>query len=246
MASSDVISQAGLIHEVERYIERYRLSIGDEEFFGPHLKVPAELVVSRIKKRINSRGTVIGLVRANSLRLHRRLEDVNRKIQTLNELHEKMDDVDVTLNTTRQEDFQENYDELDRIYQTEKRKQYPSFLRVQQLKSILENEEYLWNEAKKKTVMLKNIFEENQREIEQFQHENDRLSDENYRLTTRLTQVWKVPSITEYAYIIKQVRFLEEQIAIWTQRVAMIEVNSTFFTSILLKQLFVLRHFILN
>lgn len=217
MAASDASTQARLIHEVQRYVDRYRIAVGDEEFFSPRFTVPAELVVKRINKRITSRITVIGACRASTQRLRLQLQELNRRYN--------LENIDVILISTHRTSNAEEANRVNRLYLTERKVQHQSSRRVQELKQIIQETEQAWNETKRKIDVLQYIHEETQREIDRFEQENRSISEENDRLRTRLTQLWKIPRITEYAYVIKQTKFLEEQISIWTQRVEMVEVS---------------------
>jgi hypothetical protein len=103
------------------------------EFNSPYFKVPAELVVSRINKRIHSRISVIGVLRVNTTRLHFRIADINAKIRTLDDLGDKMDEIDIALINTRRIDNTETFEKIDRKYKIQKSSQYPLFTRMEKI-----------------------------------------------------------------------------------------------------------------
>ena len=201
--------------------------IGDREFRNPRLKVPAKLVIARINKRVYSRVSMIGQVRVSNIHLRTRLEEVNMKMRNLNELYSRMDEVDITctISNTEKTSNVDKYISLNQEYLTEKFGQYPNHHRLLKTRRVLEDEDKALSDIKKKIDILQHISQETQREIDAFQEENAFIAQENSVLKPRLESVRQVPTIIDYAYTIKQTKFLQHEIEKWTKRVNMVEVQ---------------------
>jgi len=189
------------------------------------MHVPAELVVSRINKRIYSRISEIGLLRVNSRRLHRRIQEINEKIRSSDDLNGQMVEVDIISARTRKIDNSEIYEQTNRKYRIEKSSQYPLFLRLQEDKKLLNEQERNINDMKKKCELIQNHFERTIIEINCIEQECQLLLKENHILKNRIADVIKVPTITNYAYIMDQTKVLQHGIDIWTKRVNIAEVR---------------------
>ena len=212
---------------MEQYVDRYRLFIGEREFRNPRLQVPAKLVITRINKRVYSRVSMIGQVRMSNIHLRARLEEINVKIRDLNDLYKRMDDIDIILSIgkTEKTSYLEKYAILNRQYLVEKSGEYPVHRRLHQSKALLDEEDKSLADIMKKIDILQHISRETQREIDAFQEDNASIVEENSVLKPRLESVQKVPTIIDYAYTIKQTKFLQHEIEKWSKRVDMVEVK---------------------
>ncbi|CAF0954992.1 unnamed protein product [Adineta ricciae] len=216
---SDEIAQETLNYELRRRVERYRVDVGDEEFYSPCMHVPGELVVSRINKRIHSRTSLIGLIRINTARLHIRMGEIDAKIRMVDDFNDKMDEVDITTMRTRKINNSEIYEEINRKFRLEKSSQYPLFRRLQEDKKFLSDQERIISEMEKKCELLRNYIDRIMVEIKDIQREYEIIWKENNFLRTRIADVQQVPTITDYAHIMKQTKVLRHGIDIWTKRV---------------------------
>jgi hypothetical protein len=189
------------------------------------MHVPAELVISRINKRIYSRISEIGLLRVNTRRLHTRIREINVNIRSLDDLNVQLEEVDIVSVRTRKIDNSEIYEQTDRKYRIEKSSQYPLFRRLQEYKKLLNEQERNINDMKKKCELIQNHFERTIIEINCIEQEYQLLLKENHFLKNRIADVIKVPTITDYAYIMEQTKVLQHGIDIWTKRVNIAEVR---------------------
>ncbi|CAF1259250.1 unnamed protein product [Adineta steineri] len=220
---SDEFAQETLNRELRKRVEKYRANIGEEEFNSPHMQVPGELFVDRITKRIQSRMGAIGLLRVNTTRLHIRIDEINAKIRHLDDLNHRMEEVDIVSQRTRKIANSEIYEKVDKEYRIEKLSQYPLFRRLQDDKESLNEQEIHINDMEKKCESLQYLLERTNNEIYGIQQECDIILKENNCLKIRIEDIMKVPTITEYAHVIKQRKVLEQEIDIWTQRVRIAE-----------------------
>lgn len=170
---------------------------------------------------------MIGQVRLSNIQLRARLGEVNVKVHDLNELYSRMDEVDIiyTISNTEKTSNVDRYASLTREYLTEKSGQYPAYHRLQMTKRVLEDEDKALRDIKKKIEILQHISQETQREIDAFQEENTFIVEDNAVLKPRLESLGQVPTIIDYAYTIKQTKFLQHEIEKWTKRVNMVEVR---------------------
>ena len=222
----DEATQAKLNRELELRVERYRLYIGDERFNDPHLKVPAELVISRIEKRIQSRISIIALVRQNTARTHLRIEQVDERIRAENDQQNNMDAIDMDLSRALQQDNARTSARLDRTYKLEKSAYHPLCHGLLEFRRQLNDEERRLDDIRVKYELLQQLLRETSREMVSLQRENDLLTKENELLKNRMDDIREIPTITEYAYVIKQTKSLEHDIDVWTQRICVAEVSS--------------------
>ncbi|UJR21772.1 hypothetical protein I4U23_024847 [Adineta vaga] len=220
---SDEIAQDTLNRELSRRVDRYRADIGEEEFNNPYMHVPGELVVSRVNKRIHSRISLIGLIRVNTACLHIRIDEINDKIRLLDDFNDKMDEIDITSMRTRKIDNSDIYERVDRKFRKEKSFQYPLFRQLQEYKKILNEQETNIHDMEKKCELLRNYLERIMFEIKDIQREYEIIWKESNFLKNRMADVRQVPSITNYAHIMKQTIVLQHEIDIWTQRVTTAE-----------------------
>jgi hypothetical protein len=187
--------------------------------------MPAEVVISRINKRIHSRIALIGLLHINTTHTQQRIRTIDATMDALDKLHEKMDEVDINFVRMRKIDYLDTYEKLERKNILEKSSQYPILHRLHKLKKRLSEQEQLIIDDEYKYELLENRLEKMTNEIDSINYENDLILNENNLLKRQIADIKKVPTITDYAYIIQQTNQLQHEIIIWTKRVKIIEVN---------------------
>jgi hypothetical protein len=146
-------------------------------------------------------------------------------IPALENLREKMDEVDINFVRTKKIDYLDTHEKLGRKYILEKYSQYPILDRLRELKKYLfEQEQELINDEYK-SELLENRLEKLTNEINLIKSENNSILNDNHLLKKQISNIKKVPTITDYAYIIEQTNKLQHEIHIWTQRVKIVEVS---------------------
>ena len=185
---------------------------------------PAEVVISRIKKRIHSRIALIGLLHINNTQTQQRIRTIDATIDALDKLHEKTDEVDINFVRMKKIDYLDAYEKLERKNIIEKSSQYPILHHLHKLKRRLSEQEQSIIDDEYKYKLLENRLEYITNKIDSINYENDLILNENYVLKRQIADTKKVPAITDYAYIIQQTKQLQHEIIIWTKRVKIIEV----------------------
>ena len=211
--------------ELELRVERYRLYIGDERFNDPQMKVPAELVISRIEKRIQSRISIIALVRQNTARTHLRIEQVDERIRAVNDEQNNMNEIDIDSSRMWQRHNAATAAALNRTFKMEKSAHHPLCHRLLDCRRQLNDEERRRDDISVKYELMQQLLRETSREMASVQHENELLSKENDHLKNRMEDIREIPTITMYAYVIQRTKSLEHEIDVWTQRTRVAEVS---------------------
>ena len=224
-ARSDELAEEKLNQELRQTIEQFRVNLREKQSRYSPFILPAELIISRIQKRIHSRTTAIGLLHIDSTRAQMRIRQIDSMISSLDQLREKTDQIDINFVRTRQDDYQERYDTLDRTFKYEKSAQYPIFRQSQQWRKAFAEEEKQKRICEKKCYLLENHLEALNEEIRVLEEEKALVDEDNQLLTEQMTDVESVPSITDYAHIIEQQKSLQHGIDIWTKRVKIAEVS---------------------
>lgn len=224
-SESDEIAQENLIIDFKKHINKFRDKFKEEKFNNSRVIVPGELVINRIKKRIHSRITLIGLLYINTTHIQLRIQTIDGIIHTLDDLRDQMDEIDINFVRTRKIDYLDTYKKLDRKYKLEKSSQYPVFNRLQKWKIFLSEQEEEKIDYEYKYELLKNRLEKLNYEINSIQNENNYILNENIFFKNRIINIKQVPTITNYAHIIEQNKKLQHEIYIWTKRMNIAQVN---------------------
>lgn len=222
---SDELNQDRLNRDVENYVERYRIDVGDEMFLSPNLRVPAELVIKRINKRITSRTTVITHLRANNNHIQNRINEMNKEIEDRSNYESEKGPIHRMLMTTKNIDFVTTSKKLSDEYEAATIAQFPLYRQQDSLKQCLVENLKDFEEKNRKIEIAKRIIAETTREIDRIKEDNELIERENQLMKENMEGVIKAPTITDYAYIIKRDKALQSEIDVWTKRVAMAEVR---------------------
>jgi len=146
----------------------------------------------------------------------------------MNFLDDLMDEIDIVVLNTKTDDNIKLYEKLVRTYQIEKSFQYPLFYRLQKWKKFLNEQEINIYDMKIKSEFLQNYLERTIIEVDCIKQEYQFILKENQILKDRIDCIIKIPTITDYAQVIKQTKVLQHQIDIWTKRVNIAEVRFCF------------------
>lgn len=205
-------------------MQNFRISVGEKRFHSQSLEVPGELFVTRINRRIQSRINEIGVFRLNIRQLHARIEQVNEKIKYYDELT-KISEVDLAFFLKEKGHNSEAFIELKHTCNMEKSFRSKAYNRLEELRKQLYQQKQHLHDAEKKAVGLQHYFERTMAQIDAAIHDTELILDENYRLKNSIEDVIKVPTITDYAYVIQQRKNLQHEIDIWTKRIHIAEVR---------------------
>ncbi len=155
-----------------------------------------------------------------------RIEEMNTRMQFLDELNHKMDKVDIDLMKARIIDNINLYEKLGRIFQTEKLVEYSLVHRLQKWKQILNDQEINLNSIKQKSDFSQKHLKRIILEIDHLTQDYKIIFNENLALKDRRNGIIKLPTIIDYAQIIQQTKILQHEIYIWTKRVNIAEVRT--------------------
>ena len=220
------MAEEQLIHELRQAIYKLRADAYGEKHQRSSLKIPGELFIKVIHQRINFRTSRIALIRSDNTRILSRIQRIKGAVDELDLLRENATKNDVHFLHTRKIDYAETYNTLDRKYRLQKSSQYPLACVLQQSKYLLVEQDRLRHETEKKCQAVENHLRKLNDEIECIAQENDSIANENRFLRERMADVKRVPTITDYAYIIEQTKDLQHGIDLWTRRVRIAEVSS--------------------
>lgn len=224
-SESEEISQENLLLDFKKNIDKFK----EENLTHLRRRIPAELLINRINKRIYSRINLISLLNINTIYIQNHLRTINSTIHNLDDLRDQMDKIDINFVRTRHIDYIDTYETLDRKYKYEKTFQYPLFNRLQKWKKILSEHEQEKLDYEYKHQFLSNYMIKLNYEINSIKEENNIISNENIFLKKRLINIKNVPTITNYAHVMERTKKLQHEISIWSQRVYIAEVEFVFF-----------------
>jgi chromosome segregation ATPase len=181
---------------------------------------------------MHARLALIGLLHTETARAQLRIRTIDAKEQIADDLRAKVAEIDINFVRTRQIDYFDTYEKLNRKYKIEKSSQYPILDRLQELNKILSKQEQKKIDYEYKYELLENRLEKINNEIDSINYENELIFNENNVLRNRIANIKKVPTITNYAHIIEQTKKLQHEIDIWTRRVHCAEVSLHIFNKV--------------
>jgi hypothetical protein len=155
-----------LIADFQKNINRFGRYSKEEKVVHSHFLVPAEFIINRINKRINSHINSISLLRINTTQTQLRIQYLDIIIHNLDDQRDQMDEIDLNFVRTRKIDYLDTYEKLNRKYKIEKSSQYPLFDRLQKYKRILSEREQEKLDDEYPYELLQNYCEKLQQEIQ--------------------------------------------------------------------------------
>lgn len=186
------------------------------------------MFIHRISKQLRTRIGSIGLLRIDTMRMRFRIGMIEHNMQILDDMRDQLDEIDLNFVRTRKIDYLDTYENLDHKYKLETASQYPVLRQLHENKTILSVQEREIRNDKHRYQLLQNAAIKLQQEIEAIHVDNQRMEKENLLIKNRIADVEKVPTITDYAHIMHQTRKLQNEIAIWSQRVNIAQVKLIF------------------
>ncbi|CAF3556328.1 unnamed protein product [Rotaria sordida] len=224
-AESDEITEEKLNNDVKKHINKFQYDFSKDKLNNKRLIVPADILISRINKQIEKHKRLIDSLHIDTECAQVRIRTIEKTMQDLDNLHEKMDEIDINFVRTKRIDYRDTYKKLEKQYTMNKSSQYPLIHNLQEWKAKLSEQEQLKIDYQYKCDLFENYLELLNNEISCIKYENESILNENNFLKDRIADIKKVPTITEYAYTIEQTKKLKHEIDIWTQRVNIAEVS---------------------
>ncbi|CAF0736719.1 unnamed protein product [Rotaria sordida] len=224
-AESDEITEEKLNNDVKKHINKFQYDFSKDKLNNKRLIVPADILISRINKQIEKHKRLIDSLHIDTECAQVRIRTIEKTMQDLDNLHEKMDEIDINFARTKRIDYRDTYTKLEKQYTMNKSSQYPLIHNLQEWKAKLSEQEQLKIDYQYKCDLFENYLELLNNEISCIKYENELILNENNFLKDRIADIKKVPTITEYAYTIEQTKKLKHEIDIWTQRVNIAEVS---------------------
>ncbi|CAF4448836.1 unnamed protein product, partial [Rotaria sp. Silwood2] len=189
------------------------------------LTVSTDILINRINKQIRAQERFIDFLNMETASAQVRIRMVDAYMQDLDNLHEKMDEIDINFVRTKQTNYLDSYKMLERQFTMNKSSQYPLIRYLQEWKKKLSKQEQLIINDQHKYELIEIYLEQLNHEISSIKYENELILNENNFLKKQIADIKKVPTITEYAYTIQQTKKLKHEIDIWTERVNIAEVS---------------------
>ncbi|CAF0741204.1 unnamed protein product [Rotaria sordida] len=224
-AESDEITEEKLNNDVKKHINKFQYDFSKDKLNNKRLIVPADILISRINKQIEKHKRLIDSLHIDTECAQVRIRTIEKTMQDLDNLHEKMDEIDINFVRTKRIDYRDTYKKLEKQYTMNKSSQYPLIHNLQEWKAKLSEQEQIKIDYQHKCDLFENYLELLNNEISCIKYENESILNENNFLKDRIADIKKVPTITEYAYTIEQTKKLKHEIDIWTQRVNIAEVS---------------------
>ncbi|CAF0877260.1 unnamed protein product [Rotaria sordida] len=224
-AESDEITEEKLNNDVKKHINKFQYDFSKDKLNNKRLIVPADILISRINKQIEKHKRLIDSLHIDTECAQVRIRTIEKTMQDLDNLHEKMDEIDINFVRTKYIDYRDTYKKLEKQYTMNKSSQYPLIHNLEEWKAKLSEQEQLKIDYQYKCDLFENYLELLNNEISCIKYENESILNENNFLKDRIADIKKVPTITEYAYTIEQTKKLKHEIDIWTQRVNIAEVS---------------------
>ncbi|CAF4388972.1 unnamed protein product [Rotaria sp. Silwood2] len=222
-AESDEINEEKLNNYLEKHIHKFQHNFSKDNLNNKRLTVSTDILINRINKQIRAQERFIDFLNMETASAQVRIRMVDAYMQDLDNLHEKMDEIDINFVRTKQTNYLDSYKMLERQFTMNKSSQYPLIRYLQEWKKKLSKQEQLIINDQHKYELIEIYLEQLNHEISSIKYENELILNENNFLKKQIADIKKVPTITEYAYTIQQTKKLKHEIDIWTERVNIAE-----------------------
>ena len=243
VAESDEIAQETLNDDFKKnIINILQSNVTKEKFSSSSLVSPAEVIMNRINKRIQSSIRLIRLLHLDTEHTRAHIRKIDATIDALDVLRGALSQVDINFVRTKKTICFDIYEKLDKEYKSTKISQYPLFHYLSAWKQKLFKEEKEKNDYEYKCKLLENLLKTINNEIDSINCENQTISSENSFLRNQMADLKKVPAITNYAYIIVQTKKLRHEVDVWKKRVNIADVS--LFTLNFIYSSTVVRHYL--
>ncbi|CAF2756570.1 unnamed protein product [Rotaria sp. Silwood2] len=220
---SDDDAQQSLNESVQRRIDKYRVTIGEEKFNSQYLSVPGELFVNRIRTFIDYRTSFIGALRVNTELLNSQIERVDIRIRQLDDFIATTNQVEIDWEIQMKNNRSQEFKAIEKTYIMEKSSYHKLLNHLEEFKKTLDEQLMKIPDIEKQSKILQNHLEQEIIDIDRITQENNKILKEKNILKDRINNTKKVPTINNYAHIIEQRKILQHDIDIWTQRVNIAE-----------------------
>lgn len=195
-----------------------------KQIYDPYLSVPGELFVQHVNHRINARISFNGAFLVNSSHIKSRVGKIDEAIRRVDDLVARTHPIEFEWTSQKNSSYKEKTKAMNMENLTKRRLLYKLSLEVEELKNELVKEGKTLERMEKQTKVLDNELEQHKTDINLLEQENNIVLKENEMLKDQINEILKVPTITEYASTVKQVKSLKRDIDLWTQRVHIAEV----------------------
>ncbi|CAF1658304.1 unnamed protein product [Rotaria magnacalcarata] len=220
---SDEEAQKEVNFSLQRRVDRYRRSNNDQYLNNSYYSVPGEVLLSRANQQINARTSHIGAFVVNSLHINLRILEIDERIRQLEDATSRIHRVDIDLRKQKFDQYSAESENLNRIFIREKAFLHELIHILEDLKADLLEQETILNKTEKHMKDVEHHLEQTMGDIDFIEKQNNKMSEENNIIKTCIDDTLKVPTITEYAHVIKQLKDLKYDIDIWSQRVTIAE-----------------------
>ncbi|CAM4966360.1 unnamed protein product [Rotaria socialis] len=220
---SDEEAQKDVNFSLQRRADRYRRSDNDQHLNNPYYSVPGEVFVNRANKQLNARISRIGAFVVNSSHINLRMHEIDERIRQVEATASRINRVDIDLITQKIDHYSVESDILNRLCIREKALLHEQIQFLEDLKADLLEQETMLDKTEKHMKDVEHRLEQTMADIDFIEKQNNKMSEENNIIKTCIDDTLKVPTITEYAHVIKQKKDLKYDIDIWSQRVTIAE-----------------------
>ncbi|CAF0973999.1 unnamed protein product [Didymodactylos carnosus] len=221
---AELRDEDALIKHLERRVHVYRSRLGSEGY-TPNLTVPAEMVVDRIKRRINNLISLNGGLVIDSASVKRRIKATQATIDMIDKQSETLDILSVELAEKKKLIAIAKADQLQGELVSTKAQVNECVKHLQKAQEDLINESVILKSNKEAITKYDNIIKESTAEIEQINHEINEIESENVFMRNNLSDIKCLPTIMDYVKLDKRWKEIQHETAIYTQRVRNAEVS---------------------